>query len=58
LRGVSLAGRWQYPRGLIEPRAPDVLTGAPPGGLLVNGATARAANTHAARGPALPPPSS
>jgi len=29
-----------------------------PGGLLVNGATARAANTHAARGPALPPPSS
>jgi len=29
-----------------------------PGGLLVNGATARPANTHAARGPALPPPSS
>jgi hypothetical protein len=29
-----------------------------PGGLPVNRATARAANTHAARGPALPPPSS
>ena len=22
-------GRWQYPRGLIEPRAPVALTGAP-----------------------------